>query len=775
MRTPRGSRPECPTSPPARRRPHARLAVATATVLALLAPAWALPANAAGATAGPVSSASPAAISSNDWLGEVNYYRAASGLAAVVDDPSLDQGITDHLTYLIKTPPSYITGQYQSAHTENPASPYYTADGAAAGAASNLLLGGAQTPKQAIEGWLSGPLHAMGIMQPSLQSVAFASLDGYAGIDVGQGLGTPSTLSSPFVFPGPEAPTDLPTFEGELPDPLTTCIQDNAFAGWAKNYGAVGLPLFVFLPIAPSSSLFAQLSTPSGTTESTSNGGLCIVDQYTYVSPDPVYGPSGAEALQENNAVILVPRVPLIPGTYQVTISQPGAAAVTWSFRSDAQVTVQESVAVLGSCCTSPASLTVQKGRPFAGRVAATAIVSSLDHLVGGPLDDVPLTFTIKGPAYFTGHLRSATVTTTQSRPAVAPQIIAADSTGVVIVTASIPGVSQVGTYSFKVVARAKSSKGKGKGKGKRTTSPTTTTTLAQPTGLAWGAAADVDPGHSGPLSLSCGTATFCVAVGTRGDAVVYNGTSWAAPQDIDGTNDLTAVACPTASFCVAVDNAGNGLSFANGAWSAPQQVNTPTAGFSGALVALSCTTSHFCVALSQTGDAITYDGTTWAAPQPVGPSSIGYSVSCANATFCAVVDGYADTSIWNGTSWSALDNLTHLEMSGGGFNSVSCPTPTFCATVDWYSGTVFIFDGESWQAKTGSRSYSEVNSIACVGAEFCTAVQQNGGVLTYNGQSWRDSAGPDPGGGGLVAVSCPTTTFCAARDAHGGVLLGAG
>jgi hypothetical protein len=60
---------------------------------------------------------------------------------------------------------------------------------------------------------------------------------------------------------------------------------------------------------------------------------------------------------------------------------------------------------------------------------------------------------------------------------------------------------------------------------------------------------------------VSCPTASFCVAVGSNGNASEWHGTSWTAVRSIDPNMaekgrpliDVDAVSCPTVSFCVAV------------------------------------------------------------------------------------------------------------------------------------------------------------------------------------------------------------------------------
>src|SRR5579884_422554 len=259
------------------------------------------------------------------WLTVINRYRVATGLHPVTNNPAWDLGIQHHLTYLAKTPPKYFTGRYASAHTENPASPYYTRDGAREAGFSDLDEGGAFTPLAALDSWLTAPFHAVGVLRAQLRRVALFDdrQTGYAGLDVIQGLDyNLPAARKPILFPGPGVTTNLLTEGPESPDPLQTCH-------WSS--GTTGLPLIMLLPHAPASGLKATLTGPTGT-ESTTNGKLCVVDQHTYRSTDPVYGPTGAEILRSDNAVFLIPRRPLSRGRYSVAVHQSGKPRISWSF-----------------------------------------------------------------------------------------------------------------------------------------------------------------------------------------------------------------------------------------------------------------------------------------------------------------------------------------------------------------------------------------------------------------------------------------------------------
>ena len=269
--------------------------------------------------------ATPRSTTTPAWLNEINRYRVGAGLLPVTESTTWEAGLYDHFRYLANTPPNYFTGPYQSHHTENPASPFYTAAGAHEGGSSDLFEGAiGWSPTRLIDGWLVAPFHAVGMLRPGLQQVAFASdpTTGDAGLDLLNGLTGSPTVTTPILFPGPGMTTDLTSFGGEYPDPLQTC-------GWTGT--SAGLPLVALLTAAPTSDLSATLVGPDGT-ESTSAGSLCVVDQNNYVSTDTVYGPTGLSILQGDNVVVLIPRAPLGNGSYTATIHQSSTAAITWSF-----------------------------------------------------------------------------------------------------------------------------------------------------------------------------------------------------------------------------------------------------------------------------------------------------------------------------------------------------------------------------------------------------------------------------------------------------------
>jgi hypothetical protein len=269
------------------------------------------------------------AVTDTDWLGRVNEIRLGSQLQPVVENQSWSAGIAAHLYYLANTPSSYRTGEYESAHTENPASPYYTPEGDKEGRSSDLTFSSASNV-DAINVWLTAPFHAIGILRPNLLEVAFAreTPSGAAGLDVINGLFYPAPEQL-VLFPGPGSTIDLPRFGGELPTPLETCEAQHP----GVDYGSAGLPLIALLTETPDPGLTAQLSKPDGSTD-TSAGDLCVITTHNFVTSDSVYGPAAAAILSADSAVVIVPRLPLVAGTYTARISQPGRPEIAWSFLS---------------------------------------------------------------------------------------------------------------------------------------------------------------------------------------------------------------------------------------------------------------------------------------------------------------------------------------------------------------------------------------------------------------------------------------------------------
>ena len=348
-----------------RSRPAHVAAIAVAAVVALCASVCAAIPALAG-TSQPASSVPP-------WLQRVNDVRVAAGVAAATENTAWTLGIQHHLTYLELTAPTLRTGQYASDHTENPASPYYTADGALEGSRSNLVRHASQIATSAVDYWLGAPFHAIGMLRSGLSQTAFAQDSTYAGMDVISGLGSTSH-SAPILFPGPGSTSYLTTYAGnESPDPIETCRSTKSGA----DYSAPGLPIIAMLPTAPTNNLTATLTTPGGSVLSSTGADVCVVDEVTYVSSDQVYGPTGKQILTSDHAVLIVPRTRLVTGTYAVRISQSKQPDIAWSFVVDPNAAPSASPTTTAPTSTAPTSTAPTSTAPTSTAPTTTAPAST--------------------------------------------------------------------------------------------------------------------------------------------------------------------------------------------------------------------------------------------------------------------------------------------------------------------------------------------------------------------------------------------------------------
>ncbi|MDA8044291.1 MAG: hypothetical protein M0Z30_03495 [Actinomycetota bacterium] len=136
----------------------------------------------------------------------------------------------------------------------------------------------------------------------------------------------------------------------------------------------------------------------------------------------------------------------------------------------------------------------------------------------------------------------------------------------------------------------------------------------------SWQSATSISPGQVAPTvayrnAVSCVTAAFCVASENLGQIVVYDGTQWSAPVTIDPSDFIESVSCPTVDFCAAVDgllpqgyNSGSGtanvLLYDGTTWSSPSNVDGEQI-----VDSIACPTADFCVAVDRAGDSVTGSG----------------------------------------------------------------------------------------------------------------------------------------------------------------------
>jgi hypothetical protein len=300
--------------------------------------------------------------------------------------------------------------------------------------------------------------------------------------------------------------------------------------------------------------------------------------------------------------------------------------------------------------------------------------------------------------------------------------------------------------------------------------------------------------------AISCASASSCEAGGdfqvevTANDpkalAEAWNGSAWQLQHAVAPAgatyNALRSVSCASASFCVAVgshvDSAGNQANLAemwNGTTWKIQSIPNLTSQFGAvgnALLSVSCVSASFCEAVGTAPDgpsAAMWDGRSWTVQLRPGPSVEPQAVSCAAVNFCMSAAGSA-VDIWNGSAWSAGSGVPGFSP----VSSLSCLSASFCEAVGGGppGENAAVWDGTSWslQPTAGGVSASP-NAVWCTAVDSCEAVGQNFDqtseqVVTFaeawNGSTWTVQPTPNPAqtqGSSLAGVSCTSASSCSA------------
>jgi uncharacterized protein YkwD len=258
-----------------------------------------------------------------EWLDYLNYYRGLADLPPLTENAEWSLGSQFHARYTVKND--------ILVHNEDINNQWYTSEGRAAAQSGNLMASYdvESNDQHAIDVWMQAPFHALGILDPRLQKVGFGSyreadggLQMGATMDVLRGLGEiPLAIHFPVMWPAKGAIVPLSYYWGEYPDPLTSC------PGYAPPSG---LPIILQMgsgalnPVV-SAHMFLQDKTPLEN---------CVFTESTYANPDQVAQDLGRAILDHRDAIVLVPREPLAPGTsYTVSIVVNGIT-YTWTFET---------------------------------------------------------------------------------------------------------------------------------------------------------------------------------------------------------------------------------------------------------------------------------------------------------------------------------------------------------------------------------------------------------------------------------------------------------
>jgi len=250
-----------------------------------------------------------------DWLVRVNELRAAASLPSVAESATLSAGCYLHARYMAM---NGVIG-----HDEDPALPYYSAAGNAAAGQSNVALGAGGVA--AVDLWARGPFHALGLIDPRLVTAGFGTYANPGGWSAaalnilgGRSSTLPAGTTFPILWPGPGKTTGLLSYAGgESPDPLTG-------TGFSVPSGP---PIIV--------QFGSGAGTPVVTASSFSRDGAAlehaVYTEATYTNANASHQSLGRSVLGTRDAVVLIPKAPLIEGArYDVSLTVNGSV-YAWS------------------------------------------------------------------------------------------------------------------------------------------------------------------------------------------------------------------------------------------------------------------------------------------------------------------------------------------------------------------------------------------------------------------------------------------------------------
>ena len=213
------------------------------------------------------------------------------------------------------------------------------------------------------------------------------------------------------------------------------------------------------------------------------------------------------------------------------------------------------------------------------------------------------------------------------------------------------------------------------------------------------------------PLGAGLSTAALIVLAAGAGAAS-------ASPPSPVGAS-LSSVSCPTASWCMAVGSytTTSGVQHALAqAWNGTTWQLLKPPGTS--LASVSCTATWFCLATGGPTRAERWNGTTWR--EIAGPQGAVSPLSCSSRSWCMVINGsithppetFAES--WNGSKWRTWWEDTDICSQGDApgypcsLDAVSCGSASNCVAAGNYSAYEEVDNppsnvpgGYTWNGKT--------------------------------------------------------------------------
>jgi uncharacterized protein YkwD len=258
------------------------------------------------------------------WLRYTNLFRVQAGLPQLTENSAYSTGSQHHSRYMIQT--NTIT------HGEQPTSPFFNQAGHDAALNGNLAVSNWDGASDIwpINYWMSAAFHALPMLDPRLVEIGYGlyrdpessyQLTGTMHISSKLDLGSvPNTIDYPIFFPADGGETWILEYSlPEFPNPLEAC------SGYQRSTGPP-----IILQIGDGS------LTPNVHASSFRGDGAdlqhCVIHESNYVNSNDYFQKSGRTILNEQDAIVLIPRQPLTAGaTYTVSIVV-GEETYEWSF-----------------------------------------------------------------------------------------------------------------------------------------------------------------------------------------------------------------------------------------------------------------------------------------------------------------------------------------------------------------------------------------------------------------------------------------------------------
>lgn len=248
---------------------------------------------------------------------------------------------------------------------------------------------------------------------------------------------------------------------------------------------------------------------------------------------------------------------------------------------------------------------------------------------------------------------------------------------------------------------------------------------------------------------LACVGSDYCMAVDGRGRYLTRGPAGWTPLSDGSaGVVGNRTLSCPTATFCMAV------LQTLVWTWNGTSWSPGPPAPFAADDV--ECVSPTFCEALGGQFKAASWDGAGWSAVQTPSRFTGLNDLSCWAAGSCAAIDSFSDLFLLQDGAWTEKGRL----YGGDEYSAVAldCRSATACR-----AGTA----GGSVVSSGGSHIthvvLDDLADLVCTSDTSCVAVGDQS-VTMWDGTSW---SAPVTAPAEITAVSCPADHSCVVASDH--------